>query len=314
MIRFPITDLMDKTECYELLMNILHPDGLKCPNDHPLPPKQAPHDSRRMPLVDYKCRKCGHVYNIFTNTIWSGTKYDCVTIVLIIRGFTQGITTQQLAEELNRDYSSLLKRRHEIQKLALENRPDEPLSDMQAEADEMFANAGQKGEKHQDIDDPPRRRANKLKGRGTLANDRPPVLGVVGRHSGHLRMNVCDSVKQKVIQPKIEHDTQENASIYTDECHAYKHLSETGRCHSCVNHSQGEWARDDDGDGIREVHCNTLEGIWTGLRNFLRPFRGVHKKYLAIYVVMFEWSHNLKRVNTNFLRALMIPNFTYLPI
>ena len=54
----------------------------------------------------------------------------------------------------------------------------------------------------------------------------------------------------------------------------------------------GEWARDDDGDGVREVHCNTLEALWTGLRNFLRPFRGVHKKYLYRYVAMFEWSCN----------------------
>jgi transposase len=86
-------------------------------------------------------------------------------------------------------------------------------------------------------------------------------------------------------------------------CVPFDHLSETGRIHSSVNHSQKEWARDDDGDGIREVHCNTLDGIWTGLRNFLRPFPGVHKKYLAIYVVMFEWKHNLKRVTGNYLRA-----------
>ena len=43
------------------------------------------------------------------------------------------------------------------------------------------------------------------------------------------------------------------------------------------NHMPGqrEWARDDDGDGIREVHSNTIEGLWTGLRNHLRPFRGI---------------------------------------
>ena len=51
-----------------------------------------------------------------------------------------------------------------------------------------------------------------------------------------------------------------------------------------VCHAAGEWARDDDGDGIREVHNNTQEGIWTGLRNFLRPFRGVNKVYLHQYV------------------------------
>ena len=296
------------------MLNILYPDGLKCPGGHPLPQKQSPHDNHRSPIVDYKCRTCDRVYNLFTNTIWSRTRYNCAIIVMIIRGFTQGVSTNQLADELNKDYGTLLKRRHKIQQLALENRPDEPLPDTQTEADELFQNAGEKGEKHPDQEDPPRRRANKRKGRGTFENDRPPILGVVGRHSGQIRITVCDSVKQTTIQPKVEHDTKADISIYTDECHAYEHLSETGRSHSHVNHSQREWARDDDGDGVREVHCNTLEGIWTGLRNFLRPFRGVHKKYLAIYVVMFEWKHNLKCVNTSFLRSLMIPNFTLKPI
>ena len=64
-----------------------------------------------------------------------------------------------------------------------------------------------------------------------------------------------------------------------------------------VCHTPGKrvWARDDDGDGIREVHVNTIEGLWTGLRNFLRPFRGVSKIYLQQYLAVHEWAHNLKR-------------------
>ena len=313
-MRFPITDLIDEKKCYDFMLTILHPDGLKCPGGHPLPQNQAPHNTNRSPVVNYKCRTCGRVYNLFTNTIWSRTRYNCVTIVLIISGFTQGVSTSQRADELNKDYETLLERRHKVQQLALENRPDEPLPDIQTEADELFQNAGEKGKKHSKPEDPPRRRANKRKGRGTFENDRPSILGVVGRHSGQIRITVCDNVKQTTIQPGVENNTKSDASVYTDECHAYEHLCETGRSHSHVNHSQSEWARDDDGDGVREVHCNTLEGIWTGLRNFLRPFRGVHKKYLAIYVVMFEWKHNLKRVNASFLRAIMIPNFTLKPI
>jgi hypothetical protein len=53
---------------------------------------------------------------------------------------------------------------------------------------------------------------------------------------------------------------------------------------------------------------------WTELHNFLRLFRGMHKKYLATYVAMFEWAHNLKRVTADFLRPLMLHDFTYLPI
>ena len=57
--------------------------------------------------------------------------------------------------------------------------------------------------------------------------------------------------------------------------------------------------------GVREVHDNTPEGIWTGLRNFLRPFRGVSKWYLHQYVAMFEWSYNVKRVCPEFIQALL---------
>ena len=65
-----------------------------------------------------------------------------------------------------------------------------------------------------------------------------------------------------------------------------------------------EWARDDDGDGVREVHNNTLEGLWAGLRNFLRPFRGVSKWYLDEYVGMFAWGYAIKEVTGDFIRAL----------
>jgi transposase len=72
-----------------------------------------------------------------------------------------------------------------------------------------------------------------------------------------------------------------------------------------VRHTPGrrEWAREDDGDGVRAVHNNPLEGIGAGLRNFLRPFRGVSKWFLEEYVAIFNWVHNLKAVTANFIRA-----------
>ena len=93
--------------------------------------------------------------------------------------------------------------------------------------------------------------------------------------------------------------------VYTDDWNGYNPLGRRDRGHATVNHNRGEFARDDDGDGVREVHCNTLEGIWTGLRNFLRPFRGVNKIYLEQYVIIFEWAYNLKTVTDEFLRVLL---------
>jgi len=34
-------------------------------------------------------------------------------------------------------------------------------------------------------------------------------------------------------------------------------------------------------------------------------FRGVHKEYLAQYVAIFEWAHNLKKVTRDYLRLLI---------
>jgi transposase len=93
--------------------------------------------------------------------------------------------------------------------------------------------------------------------------------------------------------------------VYTDDWNGYNPLGRSGRGHATVNHSRGEFARDDDGDGVREVHCNTMEGIWTGLRNFLRPSRGVNKVYLEQYVIIFEWVYDLKAVTDEFLRVLL---------
>ena len=68
-----------------------------------------------------------------------------------------------------------------------------------------------------------------------------------------------------------------------------------------------------EGDPLQYHRRNLEEGIWTGLRNFLRRFRGVHKKHLAQYVAIFEWEHNLKKVTGGFLRMLMDPGFTLDP-
>jgi transposase len=78
-----------------------------------------------------------------------------------------------------------------------------------------------------------------------------------------------------------------------------------GRHRATVWRAAGEWVRDDDGDGIREVHVNTPEALGTGLPNVLRPFRGVNRVYLHQYVAMFEWSYNIKRVPATFMWALL---------
>ena len=114
---FPIQALLDEQKCHDYLLGVLYPDGLKCPRGHSLPAGQQPHDRQRQPIVDYCCRECGAVFNIFTDTIWSGSRYTYVQIIMILRGIAQGVPTEHLARALGIDRSHLLEKQHEIQQL-----------------------------------------------------------------------------------------------------------------------------------------------------------------------------------------------------
>jgi len=152
---------------------------------------------------------------------------------------------------------------------------------------------GKKGVWHGHAADPPRRRANKRRGRGTYANDRPPICGVIGRESGQVRLRVVKNTQGKTLVPFVERFTQPEATLYTDEYDSYNQVK---RIRLTVCHAKNEWARDADHDGVREVHVNSTEGGWAGLRNFLGPFRGLHKDYRAGYVAIHEFSVNEKGV------------------
>ena len=172
------------------------------------------------------------------------------------------------------------------------------------EADELYQNAGEKGIPHIRRKDPPRRRANQRKGHGTFATDRPAVVGVVGRQSHQLQLQVVRTSSRASLEPAVLQRTQEGATVNTDQWPPYEPFLRTGRVHKTVNHGRREWARDDDGDHVREVHINTIEGIWTGVRNFLRTFRGVSKHHLAGYLAVFMATYNFKDLGFVVVRLL----------
>ena len=305
MICFSTVELMDEQKCYDYLVEILHPNGLCCPECKTPVEQSTVHRRDRAPTLYFRCA-CGRIYNAFAGTLWEGTHHRCSMIVRILQGFAQGTPTLHLAKELGIDRKHLLERRHKMQELAAQACNRDPLPDEVVEADEMYQNAGEKGILHPDPEDPPRRRANKARGHGTWESDRPPVLGIVGRESGQVQLISKKNSARGDLEPSVLDATQNGTTVNTDEWGAYHHLSGAQRKHVAVCHTPGkrEWARDDDGDGIREVHNNTIEGLWTGLRNFLRPFRGVNKIYLQQYLAIHEWAHNIKEVSLKFLRIL----------
>ena len=95
-------------------------------------------------------------------------------------------------------------------------------------------------------------------------------------------------VRQATIRPVIEATVAKGALVHTDEYDVYGRLEEWGYGHKTVCHARGEYARDDDGDGFCEVHVNTAEGLWSLLRSWLRPHRGISQEKLPAYLGFFQ--------------------------
>jgi transposase len=167
---------------------------------------------------------------------------------------------------------------------------------------------GKKSTPHRDPSDPPRRRANKRKGHGTYANDRPPIISIIARDTGEQRFWVGDHADTRTCRALITDNIPAGGTrLYTDEWQSYRG---SHPAHATVRHGVREWARDDDGDGQREVHCNTCEGAGAALRTYLRAFRGVHKQYLHLYVATYEAMVNAKRISSDLIRRMCLGNLS----
>jgi len=152
----------------------------------------------------------------------------------------------------------------------------------EVECDEAYVVAGHKGQPEVVKSKERKGRRRRLKGkggRGTMEKERPPVFGMMER-GGQVVINLLANVKQKTIEPLIKDTIDPGTLVYTDEYNIYARLQSWGYGHKSVNHGRGEFARDEDGDGLCEVHVNTMEGFTYG-----SPiFKAVQKKqYTAVY-------------------------------
>jgi transposase len=127
---------------------------------------------------------------------------------------------------------------------------------------------------------------------------------VVSRETGEHRFWVCDHADTRTCHDLIAANVPAGSTgLYTDEWQSYRGSRPS---HATVRHGVREWARDADGDGIREVHCNTCQGAGAALRTYLRAFRGVHKQYLHLYVATYEAMVNTKHVTPALIRRMCL--------
>ena len=106
----------------------------------------------------------------------------------------------------------------------------------EVECDEVYLIAGHKGQPDkvkQAGRKPRKRRLKGARGRGTLANEKPPIFCMIQR-SGEVVMRMLENVKQDTIKPLIIKSVAQGTQVYTDDYVIYSQLNAWGYPHKTV--------------------------------------------------------------------------------
>lgn len=141
---FPITELVDEAESQRWIARYFHPQGVRCPRCQTGVEQARVFRCSKRGLVDYRCKACDRVYNLYTRTVFAGCGLSANQAVLLVRGVCKGESSATLAEELKVCRSTVHLLRQKVQANGSAMLAEAALPDRETETDEMFQNAGEK--------------------------------------------------------------------------------------------------------------------------------------------------------------------------
>ena len=301
-----ITHLLDESKCYATVRQERWPNGVECPHCQSLEIVKNGMDDNHPFRQRYLCKSCNRRFDDLTDTIFEGHHQPLKTWILCLYFMGLNLSNRQIAEELGLDESDIHQMTSLLRNGIVAKKPTVQLKG-DVECDEAYIVAGHKGRSDKVKKKERKARRRRLKGargRGTLEKEKPPIFGMIQR-DGDVSITMLDNVQQVTIEPIIRDTIVEGTLVYTDEYNIYNPLESWGYLHKSVNHSIGEYARDEDGDGFHEVHVNTMEGFWSLLRSWLRPHRGISQDKLPKYLGFFEFIHNARKRGKALLTSLI---------
>jgi transposase len=110
--------------------------------------------------------------------------------------------------------------------------------------------------------------------RGWGAAGKVIVFGLVQRDGTVKAIPIAAHSRQEVMS-QIQAHTREGSLYYTDEWQAYATLMLRGE-HVMIRKEKGK--------PVGRDHINGIEGFWSYAKNWLRPYRGVPRKFFHLYL------------------------------
>ena len=97
---FPLTELLDEAERSRWIAQYFHAQGFRCPRCKTGVERARVFRSSKRGVVDYRCKHCDGVYNLYTGTVFAGCGLSPRQVVLLVRGVWKGESSALLAGEL----------------------------------------------------------------------------------------------------------------------------------------------------------------------------------------------------------------------
>ncbi|SNR72280.1 transposase [Halorubrum ezzemoulense] len=271
---FPIKTFVSERRAANLLEQVRWRDGVYCPRCRG--ESVIRYGSYRV-FQRYLCKDCDRTFNDQTGTIFEHSAVALRKWFLAVYTYIRFNTSlRQLDVEIDVSYKTIYRRVQRFLRAL-----DAPQLHLKGpvEIDEFYVKAGLKGRER---DCWSRSRGLSTRGRGTFAEDKPPVFVLADRGSGERYVVPAKTATESRIRLLLADRQQESLTVYTDGFRAYEPLEEDDAfTREYVVHGDGEYV---DGD----VHVNTCESHASLARRWLSPHRGVSKDRLTPYLRAFQ--------------------------
>lgn len=119
------------------------------------------------------------------------------------------------------------------------------------------------------------------------------IFGIVERETGLLFYTPVPNRSKSVLLPIIQEHIPPGSLLFSDDWSSYRNLDALGYHHYSVNHSKGEYSRDQEIDGkIVAVNINKLEGMNRVLRQRFanKSTRNMERMDLVLGELMYRYS------------------------
>jgi transposase-like protein len=278
----------DPQIAHDYFVRMRWPNGAACPRCGNADPHYLGDKYRR-----WFCKDCQRQFTVKVGTIFEDSPIGFdkwLPAIWLISSNRNGISSCELARALGVTQKTAWFMLHRI-RLALSNDSFEQLQGI-IEADETYV-GGSYENKHVS-------ERGKRKGRaGHYTKDnKTPVFAAVQR-GGNVRAWVLPGGTAKQLVPLLAKHVHYDATVYTDEATAYRHLDEHFLHHEMVNHSLDEYVRG-------EVSTNTIENFFSVLKRMLSgTYISVNAKHLARYVEeeIFRYNERENEDGPRFVKA-----------